>query len=204
MVRAVGLAVLVAPLLLGTPVSFTGHGEISGANGFFDLTGDGFSWHVSTDSTSFMGALCQVGESCNLGLFFTADSLSDVTSVYGHWDGRDWGGPPPGNVRSDSDTYASWRFPSGVAPGSRVSVPLAISGFLGGPELHLVFSGAGSQWITVMSVDQGNAGVIFGPFDFSGTIASDGDSVPEPGTLALALLGSLAIAGLRRAGRAVT
>jgi hypothetical protein len=201
MVRALGLAAILAPVLLGTPINFAGHGEISGADGFFDLTGAGFNWHVSTDSTSFMGALCALGAPCDLGLFFTADSLSGVTSVYGHWDGRTWGGAPPSNVMSDSNTYASWRFPNSVTPGSRRSVPFAISGFLGGPDLYLVFAGAGTQWITVMSVDQGNAGVIFGSFDFSGTIASDGEPVPEPGTLALLLVGVAALAGLRRAAR---
>jgi hypothetical protein len=199
MVRFLGLAAVIAPLLLGTPIDFTGHGEISGADGFFDLTGAGFHWHISTDSTTFMGSLCALGTACDLGLFFTADSLSGETSVYGHWDGLDWGSAFPANVMSDSNTYETWHFRNGVQPGTSVNVPFAISGSIVGPRLGLIFAGAGTQRVTVIDIEQGNAAVFFGSFDFSGKIASDSDSAPEPGTLALMLTAAAALAALRRA-----
>ncbi|HEX8985314.1 MAG TPA: hypothetical protein VF767_07780 [Bryobacteraceae bacterium] len=202
MIRLSVLALFFASLVQAAPLGFTGQGGISGVDGFFDLAGNGFEWHVSTDSTSFGGQICAFGASCDLGLLFVADSLSGVNSVYGKWGGRDWGTPPQ-HLLTESNTFASWSFPSNVTVGTRVSVPIAISGTIAGAGLELFFAGAGAQWVTVQSLDSAAAGVMFGAFQFAGTIGAASEPVPEPMTLGLGAAALLALAVLRRTTRAV-
>ncbi len=203
MFRLLGFTLVCTSAVLSAPLALEGHGQILGTDGFFDLTGTDFHWHISTDSTAFMGQTCDIGAPCDLGLFFTADSSSDVTSVSGLWDGVDWGAAPR-NVRTASNTSASWIFSARTIQGERIAIPLAIFGRITGSGLDVVFAGAGTQWITVLAVDSGMAEVIFGSFDFSGTIAADSDPVPEPGAFGLGVAGFIALVALRRAARAVT
>ena len=123
MIRLSVLALFFASLVQATPLMFTGEGGFSGVDGFFSLAGDGFNWYVTTDSTAFAGQTCALGETCDLGLLFVADSLSGINSVYGQWGGRDWGFPPQ-HLVTESNTYASWRFPSGVTAGTQLSIPI--------------------------------------------------------------------------------
>ncbi len=203
MFRILGITLVCASAVLAAPLALDGQGQILGTDGFFDLTGTGVHWHVSTDSTSFMGQNCAVGMPCDLGLTFSADSTSGVTSVYGQWHGMNWGMPPQ-HIITESDTTASWLFPANATPGERIAIPLTIFGHISGAGLDVVFTGAGTQSITVLGVQNGLVEVIYGSFAFSGTIAAGGEPVPEPGALGLGVLGVVALAALRRTARAVT
>jgi hypothetical protein len=194
---SVFVPVVLAACAYATPIALTGTGSFNGNTVTFDLSALNATAHIAGDVPG--GALCGLGVPCDISMFTFADSLSQVTSVFGQFQGQPFGMINQPRVTASVNIGQQITLPLGTQAGQTFNVPISLLGNISSPNLSLQFQANGiGPNIIVTNLQGGNtAGLLFsGSFNFTGTISE----VPEPATVGIsaAALAALALYRSRR------